>query len=300
VIIPGLDGLEFRVGGDCAVRSRGMPLDVVQACRQFATEVWRGDRTHMFDRVGGLVNASAVRTRMKMLTGPLVNATDLGEPARAALAAIDLEKHDPLSLVEQTEFMLRAQVPDRNLESASVEALSSSSNRRLAMSLVVQSIAGRLGVWATRDEELTDAVIGRRLVKFALVRDDLTRGAMLTASADFYASGDLMHVVSCLLGADRLRRSIEGLLKAAVILWKMQEHAQALWMIRTCLLEEVHYFVPETLLVAQRTESILRFVVERAGNGGMGERVRTLDATQASIERALFGAPTMKLERESF
>ena len=269
-----------------------MPVDAVQACRQYAEQIWRGDRTHMFDRVAGLVSESAVRTRVKMLTGPLGNASDLGEPARAVMASTDLQRDDPLSVLERTEQMIRLQLPGEHPDSRAVDAISARSSRRLAMSLVVQSLGGRLGVWATRDEELDDARIGRRLAKLALVRDDLTRGAMLAAADDFYGTGDLMHVVACLLGADRLRRSIEGLFKAAVALWKLEEHTQALWVIRACLLEEVHHFAPETLLLAQRTESLLRLIVERGPHSGLGDSVRAPAATRSGIERAAFAPST--------
>ena len=273
-------------------------MDAVQACRQYAAQLWRGDRTHMFDRVGGLVGESAVRTRVKMLTGPLVNATDLGGPARSVMASIDLQRDDPLSLLEKTEQMIRLQLPGDHSDSHAIEAISARSSRRLAMSLVVQSLAGRLGVWATRDEEIEDARIGRRLAKLALVRDDLTRGAMLEAAQEFYGTDDLLHVVACLLGADRLRRSIDGLFKAAVVLWKLDECAQALWVIRACLLEEVQHFAPETLLLAQRTESLLRLIVERGSRTDMGDSIRAPAVTLAFMERAAFRAVSPGVDQD--
>jgi hypothetical protein len=237
----------------------------VEACVRVAEEIWQGARTHLSERLGGLASEDAVRSRLRVLAGPLNKAQDLTPDARAIFERIDFVRDDPLAVREQCEALVAAQLPGRFASLEPIAEETRSTPKRVTRLVIVQSVAGRLGRWAVRDGEIDDAKLARGLFRRAPSREDADREALVEAAEAAFREGRLDDATRLLLEADRARRSPDVLYKLAVARFRASAHAEARWAIRACLLEDVEEFEgPEALLRAHAVESGLAALAEQA------------------------------------
>ena len=242
-----------------------------------AGQIWRGERTHLSERLAGLNSEQSVRSRLRVLAAPLVQSTDLEPAARAGLETTDFARDDPLSVLERTEAIVSAQISMRYPTLDTFDLAAGTTDHRISRLLITQCVAGRLGRWAVRKEEIADAKLARGLVKKLGAVASAQPESLVIAGEELYRMGQYSEAATCLLDADRTHRSVDGLFKAAVCLWKSENYLGALWAIRTCLLEDVADFDgADDLLKAQMIESSLRTMVEGRGAYDPQQRLRQL------------------------
>ena len=255
-------------------RSDPSGLGVVEACRRVAEEIWRGERARLSFGVGGLNSERAVRIRLGEIGGRLAVADDLSGAAADELQGIGWAKDDPLSILERTERVVELQRPE---PLAGVSRLAEDPSFALHLGLqllVTESLAGRIGRWAVRDPEVPDARLARSLFRDLAVPSADAVAEVLESAQELYARERFDEAARRFLEADRAQRTPVGLFSAAVALWKAKRCPEALWAIRTCLLEDVQRFErPDVLLRAHMVESSLRTIVEgpRGEPAGQGD-----------------------------
>ncbi|MCC7380581.1 MAG: hypothetical protein IT384_02030 [Deltaproteobacteria bacterium] len=256
-------------------------FNAVQWSRILAAEIWRGERWPPFQSLAGLNNEEVVRAKLHHVVAQLLPRAQAPAAGRA-LDVIRSPEVDPLRVLDATEILVATLLPGTY---ASAEALLDAAAGELGgvvELLIVQSIAGRLGCWAVRSDELDDSRIAHVLVRRVGAREDTQRAALLEVGRQLYKSGDFERAALCFLDADRIERTPFGLYQVAIALWRAERHPAALWTIRAALLEPPHRFeTPELLAQSIRAESSLRRMVEGRGAFGPEELARAAALAQA-------------------
>jgi len=236
------------------------PKTAVELCRQMAAEIWSGDRVHVSEPVGGLNTETAVRVRLRNILSSLeMGAAGLTEETYQHMLSIDILRDAPLSVLEKCEAMMTSQMPGtvQNLDlftDADQSVLGG-----LSRLIICQSIAARMGVWAVRHEELEDARIAHSIFRTAEDAEGVDVEDLREQGNALYREKAYQEAAAHFLAADRVRRSIEGLFKLSVCMWRTGDTTAALWAIRACLLEDLAAFPSaKWLLKAQMVESNLK------------------------------------------
>ncbi len=212
-------------------------MTAVEICRKMAREIWLGDRKVSGFRVQGLNTTGAVRERLRAIAGQIPKEPGLNRRLALFLASVDWEREASELILKKTEEML-----DRTVGGSyrSIDGLLSSSGHNAEMGLglmVVQSLAGRLGLWAVRSEERPDAEVAKRL-SWGLGAPDWGRYNALNQQAQSLAESlNFQEAARCLMDADRLVRTPAGLIQASACLCQVRDYPGALWAIRAALLE---------------------------------------------------------------
>jgi hypothetical protein len=266
-------------------------LTSIEICRQAAQEVWRVERAAEPFFVHGLSSERSVRERLQRTAMELLASTALTESFERELRAINFSTDDPLSVLERTEALLAHFLPGHW---SSPEDLFQSTGARMQLALrllIVQCVAGRLGKWAVRPQEIPDARIARSLHKGLGVSKWAQYRALLDASEELLSAGRHREAATSLLDADRLVRTASGLLKAATALTTAGDYISALWTVRTCLLEQRSTFESnQSLEKALRLEQRLCAVIE-----GRAEIPLTTSEAEILLDQPKKPRPTAEL-----
>lgn len=237
---------------------------IVERLRAQARAIWRGEVAALGD-FSGLCSEAAVRARLVAGAKHAAEQLEESDPRRAALT-LPFEHAPPLSLLEATEGLLTRHP---NLEAPAGPLL------------LVQCLAGRLGRWAVRAEEVPDARIARALFRDTQPAQGQTRAALIERGAAALAQGAHREAIRRYLEADRILRTPDGLLRTAIALCRLSDHVGALWAIRAALLEPPSSFEsPEARGAAETLERRLREVVDV-------RRAAPLDPDESKVLRGL-------------
>lgn len=163
-----------------------------------------------------------------------------------------------------TEALVSSVCPGRFYSAQDLFDAVDEGTEHLLQLLAVQSLAARQGVWLAREEEAEDAELALELFS-RIERPNPGQFNALHACADeLMRSNKNLEAAVCLIDADRIVRTTDGLFKASFALWRAGRFDAALWAIRTCLLERPDTFEStELMLKAQMIESSLRQIISQ-------------------------------------
>lgn len=278
--------------GHRTVCTVGAELSAVDVCRIVAAEIWRGDRSHAFDRLGGMNTENEVRARLVVIVSALLSAPDLAPGARTELQSIDVLRDDPLTVLEKSERVVGIQLPARYSSVHAIAYDKRPSFHRTANLLVIQYIAGHLGQWAVRNEQLEDAKVARKLMKAIDTQGAKRPDSLLIGAEEFMRMGNYEQAAGMLLTADRIKRTAAGLYRAALCLFKARDYRGGLWATRACLIEDLSEFDdPAVLLRVQMAESSLALLgtpSTRWGQSGPPELPQGVLTTLDRLYKAAF------------
>ena len=235
----------------------------IDVCHRMAEEIWCGQRLHVAEPVSGLNSETAIRVRLRNILNSLEMLSDgLVEEAYKILMSIDILRDSPVQILENSEAMLREQFPGPVRNTELLENAGHSAIGGLSRLIICQSIGARMGLWAVRADAMAMAKVAQNLQRLTKTVPPLEHDALRSSGADAYRQKDYKLAAAYYLKADQSHRGVEGLYKASISLWRLGKMPDALWAIRTCLLEELSQFPsPKWLLKAQMVESRLQDVV---------------------------------------
>lgn len=220
---------------------------LVDQLRNRAGAIWRGEEDRGGPAFAGLSSEAAVRGRLAALAESAAAQLAEDDPRRFALA-LPFEHGAPLALLEATEGLLNRHAELQEL---------------LAPIFLAQCVAGRLGRWAVRAAEVSDARLARGLYRDARANSPEGAAQLIERAAAALAQGAYREAIRLYLEADRLERTPSGLLRVAIALCRLGDHVAALWAIRAALLEPPISFESQQAHQATLTlEARLRTVVE--------------------------------------
>ncbi|MCA9553217.1 MAG: hypothetical protein KC933_24485 [Myxococcales bacterium] len=217
-------------------------MDAVSACRGLAAEVWQGQRDRALWEADGLNAEDVVRHRLRGVVQDILRESGLRREAYAVLAGMDVVRDAAVDVLAASEAAVRAQLPRGYACPQAVLHGAGKLTFHLVRLVVLQELAGRLGVWAVSPDAVEDARVARRLVRGPQVPGwghfrGLLKRAKLAYEADALAEAAVLY-----LDVDRMVRTAAGLLRAAIALGRSGDRAGARWAVRACLLEPVHRF----------------------------------------------------------
>ena len=244
-------------------RARSLPNTAVEHCYQMADEIWSGQRLHIKEPVSGFNSETAIRIRLRNILNTLeMLSDDLVEEACDLLMSIDILNDAPNLIVRRCEQMLAAQLPGPIRNPEVMKTASHSAMGGLSRLIICQDIASRNGVWPAKPDSEQDYATARRLRKKGKALPAMEFEDLRKKGAAAYKAKKYKAAVSFFVAADSKKRSIEGLYKLAVSLWRLGDIEGGLWAIRSCLLEDLKNFPsPRWLLKAQMIESRLESLI---------------------------------------
>jgi hypothetical protein len=270
-------------------------MSSVDACRLIAAEIWRAERPHAHFGLSGLNSEQAVRERLQKLAMELEAIDELPDLLALQLVGVGWTRDEPLTLLEKTERMVsshcirRFTLPDDLLRDRDPITF------QVARLLIVQCVAGRLGLWAVRTGEIPDARFARAMLKDVSDADWSEYRALIDASEELYRLGRHRDAAIALLSADRLVRTAAGLLQSAVSLTKAGDYMSALWAVRAALLEPKSAFEsPHAYLKAHKIEGRLRAIIDGRSSVPLAEDEARLLAGEDPLGRPETTPPTRK------
>ena len=248
-------------------RARSLPKTAVEHCYQMADEIWSGQRLHIKEPVSGFNSETAIRIRLRNILNTLeMVSDDLSEEACDVLMSIDILNDAPKLIIRRCEQMLSSQLPGPIRNPDVLKTANHSAMGGLSRLLICQDIAARNGVWPAHTGAEQDHATARRLRKKTETTPVMEFDELRKKGASAYKGKKYKAAASFYLSADAKQRSIEGLYKLAVCLWRLGDIEGGLWAIRACLLEELKNFPsPRWLLKAQMIESRLASLVTGEG-----------------------------------
>lgn len=250
----------------------------VRLARELAASIWRGDRPATPWALAGLNSDDAVRGRLAGCVKELLSQPNLTADVTVALHRIDTASDDPLTILEKTEGLVDRIFTRRLEQGGGRWHVDGDHTPRLAVRLLlIQSIAGRLGQWAVRTEEIPDARVARAIAKDLETPDWSEYNALIELGAKAFEQSAFREGARAYLEADLLVRTPVGLLHASACLCHVGDYIGALWAIRACLLEPAKTFDNEQAVERARTlEARLSELVE-------GRKVQPLDTEEVAL-----------------
>jgi hypothetical protein len=217
-------------------------LDAVDACRGLTADVWAGRRDRAVWEAAGLNAEDVVRARLRGVVQDVLQEPGLSQVAHGELSRVDVVHDAAVDVLARTEAVVRLQLGRRY---ASPQALLHGAGKltfHLVRLLVLQGLAGRLGVWAVTPDGVPDARLAHRLVRGPAAPGWGQFRGLLRQAKVAYEAGRFAAAAALYLDVDRMVRTAAGLLRAATALGRSGDLEGARWAIRACLLEPPHRF----------------------------------------------------------
>ena len=256
-----------------------------------ADEIWSGQRLHIQEPVSGFNSETAIRIRLRNILNTLeMLSDDLVEEACDVLMSIDILNDAPKLVTRRCEQMLASQLPGPIRNPDVMKTASHSALGGLSRLLICQDIAARNGVWPAQAASEEDYATARRLRTEAKSVPTMEFEDLRKKGAAAYKSKNYKAAASFFTSADSKKRSIEGLYKLAVSLWRLGDVEGGLWAIRACLLEDLKNFPsPRWLLKAQMIESRLESLAlgpefEESTDFGLPNPVRAKTSSESTLD----------------
>lgn len=190
--------------------------------------------------LSGMTSEQAVRQRLRRA---VELRSDAPEAVIHRLLSFGWSYEMPIRLLDATEELFLADPPWSFVDS--VQRGKGAVIPVIAQLLIMQKVAGHLGLWAVRGPQLRDARIARSLYRATSVRDSIVWTDLIQSAELLARKGRSAEAVRVLLSADRLHRTPAVLLLATRLLYEMGDHHRALWTARAALLESPAAFGSE-------------------------------------------------------